>query len=107
MIVKLNKTIPYQNINPANIYFVIGIEADYLRIINDLGKPCLYPPDIFQVIDDSEPNEWNTEYGEDGECYSYPTDLNQAGFFEDYFDGKEEAISLFWNIINQRLAKAA
>jgi len=107
MIVKLNQKMPYQNIKPDNIYFVIGIEADYYRIINDLGKPYLYPPNIFHVIDDSEPNDWNTEYGDGGERYSYPIDLNEAGFFEDYFDGKEDAISLFWYIINQRLAKAA
>jgi hypothetical protein len=107
MIVKLKQSIPYQNINPNNIYFVIGIEADYYRIINDLGKPYLYSPDIFQVIDDSEPTDWSTEFGQEGERYSYPIALNQAGFFEDYFDGKEESISLFWYIINQRLAKAA
>ena len=107
MIVKLNKNKAYQNINPNNIYFVIGIEADYYRILNDLGEPYLYPPNIFKIIDKTEPEDWDTEYGEDGERYSYPIILNQVGFFEDYFDGKENSISIFWNIINQKLAKAA
>jgi hypothetical protein len=33
--------------------------------------------------------------------------LNEAGFFEDYFDGKDEALSMFWHVINSRLSEAA
>lgn len=54
-----------------------------------------------------EPNNWITDYGEDGERYSYPPALYEAGFFEDYFDGKDEALLAFWHIINKRLSEAA
>ncbi len=67
----------------------------------------LYPSDLFEVIDSREPNIWITEYGEDGERYSYPPVLNKAGFFEDYFEGKNEALANFWHIINKRLSEAA
>jgi hypothetical protein len=30
--------------------------------------------------------------------------LNNCGFFEDFFDGKEEAVATFWREVNQRLA---
>ncbi|MFO1424582.1 MAG: hypothetical protein U1F70_13230 [Candidatus Competibacteraceae bacterium] len=29
--------------------------------------------------------DWITEFGQDGEEYSYPPPLNKVGFFEDFF----------------------
>ncbi len=108
MIVKLKEEYPeYPDLTPGQPYFVIGIEADDYRILNDSGKPYLYPLHLFEVIDPREPSIWTTEYGEDGERYSYPPALKEAGFFEDYFDGKEEALSKFWHVINKRLSEAA
>ncbi len=108
MIVKLKKEYPeYPDLTPGQPYFVIGIEADDYRILNDSGKPYLYPLYLFEIIDPREPSIWTTEYGEDGERYSYPPVLKEAGFFEDYFDGKEEALSKFWHVINKRLSEAA
>ena len=108
MIVRLREKKPdYPDITPDQPYFVIGIEADDYRILNDSGKPYLYPADLFEVIDPLEPSNWITEYGEDGERYSYPAVLNGTGFFEDYFDGKDEALSKFWHTINSRLSEAA
>jgi hypothetical protein len=48
-----------------------------------------------------------SELGEDNERYAYPRLLNQNGFFEDYFDGKTEAVATFWRVMNQRLSAAA
>jgi len=108
MIVKLKDKNPdYRDLTPDQQYFVIGIEADDYRILNDSGKPYLYPARLFEVIDPREPSIWVTEYGEDGERYSYPPVLNEAGFFEDYFDGKDEALARFWHVINKRLSEAA
>lgn len=108
MIVKLNEKNPdYPDITIEQPYFVIGIEADDYRILNDFGKPYLYPSYLFEIIDSQEPSIWITEYGDDGERYSYPPALNETGFFEDYFDGKDEALSKFWHIINKRLSDAA
>jgi len=47
------------------------------------------------------------EYGEEGERYAYPPDLNRVGFFEDFFDGRDEAVATFWRTVNQRLAVTA
>ncbi len=84
-------------------YLVIGIEADDLRLLNNQGKPYLYPQKLFDVVDSKEPNDWLSEYGEDRERYAYPPLLNTRGFFEDFFDFKEEAIATFWQVINQHL----
>ena len=81
-----------------------GIEANGFRILNDSGRPYLYPPHLFKLVDSHEPCDWVTEYGEDEERYAYPPPLNKPGFFEDFFDEKAEAVRTFWRIVNQRLA---
>lgn len=108
MVVQLKQTQPeYPDLSVLQNYVVIGIEADDLRIINDQGKPYLYPSVFFTVIDATEPPDWLTEIGEDGERYAYPPQLNSVGFFEDFFDRKPEAVAAFWRIINSQLTLAA
>ena len=108
MIVKLkSKSSSYPDLSENQPYFVIGIEADDYRILNDAGKPSLYPPELFDILDSQYPSDWVTEFGEDGEQYSYPVPLNEAGFFEDFFEQKHEQTSIFWHIVNQTLSKAA
>lgn len=71
MIVKLKKpNSRYRDLTSGQLYGVIGIEADDLRIINDAGRPFLYPPDLFSLVDAREPADWVTEFGDDGERYS-------------------------------------
>jgi hypothetical protein len=108
MIVRLKEqNADYSDLTADQPYFVIGIEADDYRILNDSGKPYLYSSDLFEIVDSREPTAWITEYGDEGERYSYPPMLNEVGFFEDYFDGKDEALSKFWHAINARLSEAA
>lgn len=105
MIVKLKKRkSSYKDLTFGQLYVVIGIEADDLRLLNDVGRPFLYPPEIFMVVDSQEPRDWLTEFGDDGERYSYPQMFNQPGFFEDFFDEKRKAVTTFWRVVNQRLA---
>ena len=107
MIVKLKKkNASYRDLTFGQPYVVIGIEANDLRILNDVGRPFLYPPELFTVVNSREPNDWLTEFGEDGERYSYPTPLNKAGFSEDFFDEKRKAVVTFWRVVNQRLASS-
>jgi len=105
MIVKLrNKNLSYPDLTPNQNYVVIGIEADDLRILNDQGRPYLYPGQLFDMVDPCKPDDWITEFGDDGERYAYPPLLNAPGFFEDFFDAKKETVATFWRIINQHLA---
>jgi len=105
MIVKLNKkNKDYPDLTPELHYVVIGIEADEFRILNDRGRPYLYPPKIFDLIDQRESRDWITEIGQDGEKYAYPPPFNSIGFFEDFFDGEEKAVTTFWRTVNQQLA---
>ncbi len=108
MIVKLReRSSRYPDLTPDQPYMVLGIEADDFRILNDQGRPYLYPPEIFVLVDAREPEDWVSERGADNERYAYPRLLNQNGFFEDYFDGKAEAVATFWRAMNLRLSAAA
>ena len=108
MIIKLKKeTTRYRDLTFGQPYVVIGIEADHLRILNDLGRPFLYPPNLFSLVDSEELLDWITEFGDDGERYSYPPPLNKPGFFEDFFDQKTKAVATFWRVVNHRLAAAS
>ena len=105
MTVKLRRrNARYPDLTPRQPYVVIGIEAGDLRILNDAGRPYLYPPRLFRVLDSREPEDWVTESGDDGERYAYPSALNGPGFFEDFFDDKPKAVGTFWRVLNQRLA---
>jgi hypothetical protein len=105
MIVKLKKAVSrYRDLTPDQPYLVIGIEADDYRLLNDQGRPFLYPQENFEVVDPREPDDWVSELGEDQERYAYPQPLNVCGFFEDFFDSKPEAVTTFWRVVNRRLA---
>lgn len=108
MIVRLDKpSTKYKDITAGSAYVVIGIEADDLRLLNDRGRPFLYPAELFEIIDANEPEDWIEEIGADGERYSYPPPLNRVGFFEDFFDNSRGAVATFWRVVNQRLAAVA
>ncbi len=107
MIVRLRqRSSRYPDLSPRQPYVVIGIEADQFRILNDAGRPYLYPPRLFACVDSRKPDDWVEERGDDGERYAYPSALGKPGFFEDFFDDKPQAVRTFWRVVNQRLAAA-
>ena len=108
MTVKLKKrNARYRDLTFGQPYVVIGIEANEFRLLNDAGRPFLYPPTLFSILNDREPGDWVTAIGDDGERYSYPPSLNKPGFFEDFFDQKIKAVATFWRIVNRRLAASS
>ncbi|HZZ27462.1 MAG TPA: hypothetical protein VFE46_05590 [Pirellulales bacterium] len=107
MIVKLKRRNPrYPDLSVGQPYVVIGIEADDLRILNDHGRPFLYPAKLFKAVDSRRPEDWVEERGDQGELYAYPPQFNRTGFFEDFFDAKPTAVRAFWHVMNERLAAA-
>ncbi|MCK5147778.1 hypothetical protein KAR48_13555 [bacterium] len=89
------------DLSASVLYLVIGLEADDYRLINDNRRPYLYDHKLFDLIDEKEPSNWCNEYGDDGERYAYPPELNKSGFFEDYFDGNKKALKIFNDYLKQ------
>lgn len=81
----------HRDLTPGNVYRVIGLEADYIRLMSDEGLPYCYPSSLFTVVDDKWPNDWVVNRGEDGELYASPVSVAEPGFFEKFFDGDKEA----------------
>lgn len=90
------------DLSPGEVYEVIGIEAGDYRLIDDTGRPYLFPPALFTLVDPARPANWVTEWI-DGAEYASAPDMARAGFFEDYFDGDPEALRVFHRYINQHL----
>lgn len=95
----------HPSLTPGQLYYVIGIEADTYRLICDDGDPCLYEPEIFEVVDPSEPEDWVIIMGTEGERYAYPPPLNEVGFFEDYHDRRPQARAVFWRAVNRLMCQ--
>ena len=89
----------HQHLEIDKLYDVIGIDDTYYRIINEAKEPILYPKALFEVIDSSIPNTWVRKDCGDDEYYIDPPEFSRRGFYEDYFDGKPEAIHLFQEFV--------
>lgn len=83
----------YGTLTPGNVYRVIGIGCDSFRVIDDLGEPVLFDPKAFDIVDATEPGDWITTHGDEGERYAYPAEFAEPGFFEDWHDGDRAARS--------------
>lgn len=82
----------YAMLTPGNVYRVLGIESDALRIVDDTGEPILFAHQAFEDVDPIEPADWISERGEDGERYAYPPELRRPLFsFERWHDGDPAA----------------
>ena len=46
----IEKTIPL-SLTQDNIYEVLNIEKDWYRIVDDSGEDYLYPPHLFQILE--------------------------------------------------------
>jgi hypothetical protein len=77
-----------------NVYRVIACSGDYYRIMRDDGEPYLYPMSMFDIVDESWPDDWVVELGSSGERYIDPKGMDVPGFREDYFDGDTRAIAM-------------
>lgn len=98
----------HQNLKPNTIYSVIGIDNDNYRVIDEIGEPILYPKGLFDIVDSSIPESWIKNTFPDGDYYIDPPELSEAGFYEDLFDRKPEAIKIFRSfVINNNLMTKA
>ena len=85
----------HPNLSPKCVYSVIGIDFDSYRVVNDDNEPVLYPKSMFDIVEADYPSTWIKSVFDDGEYYIEPPEFSEIGFFEDYFDGVKEAVSVY------------
>jgi hypothetical protein len=84
----------YASLTPGNVYRVLGINDDELRIVNDLGEPILFSRLAFDVVDASTPSDWISERDEDNVLHSQPSELAAPFFYERWHDRDSEACAV-------------
>jgi hypothetical protein len=94
-VVPLTKSNEFWSLTPGREYLVIGMDQASFRVVDDKGEPILFPKEGFRVVDDAIPEDWTWDRPSEDECYGGPEGLQTSGFYEDYFDGKREAIEQF------------
>jgi hypothetical protein len=99
----------YPELTVGNVYRVLGIEADDLRIISDVGEPILFHANAFDFVDSTQPANWIAERGEGGELYAYPPELREPRcFFEEWHDDNMQVRHKFhWYVHNLCHAECA
>lgn len=83
----------------GSVYHVLGIWVDpgriRLRLVGEESTPALFEPEMFEIVSSAIPSSWAIAMPGAG-CMSIgPARWSRAGFWEDYFDGKPEAVSSF------------
>lgn len=74
-------------------YAVIGLDEEHFRVLNDGGEPTLFAREEFEVLDGATPSDWVWRHFDDGEFHADPPGLHEPGFYEDYFDHEEYAVT--------------
>ncbi len=82
----------HQSLTPGNVYRVLELGTEDVRVMSDVGEPGLYPLSWFSVVDDSWPDDWIVTFGTEGERTATPRTLSGNYFWERYFDGDKQAI---------------
>ena len=84
-------------LTPGNCYRVISMGYDSFRLMADDGRASLYDSSMFDVVSNDRPPDWITKTDPSGKIgYSGPAAFSAPGFFEDYWDGKPEALKVVW-----------
>lgn len=51
MKIKYNGKTSFMELTNGKIYEVISIEKHWYRIIDDIGEDYLYPPELFEIVE--------------------------------------------------------
>ena len=81
-------------------YVVLAVEVGpagvSLRLTGaDAGTPGLFFSPMFRTVSETVPSNWRVALGEGGILDVAPASWLRPGFWEDYFDRKDEAVAEF------------
>jgi hypothetical protein len=85
----------FRHLSKEKEYYVIGLDHESFRVVDDKGDPVLFPRNVFDIVDESVPQDWIWDWFSEDEFYASPPELHAPGFYEDFFERKEEAVRQF------------
>lgn len=83
-------------------YGVLGIEGGFYRLIDDLGDPVLFEPELFELLNDTRPSGWVSKTI-DGDEYAGPPEFAEPGFSEDFHEREPQARAVYARYLNRHL----
>jgi hypothetical protein len=91
-------------LRPGEDYAVLAIEhlpggVPAYRIASRQGTPALFEASLFSIIDPHVDEGWVVQYNESGEINLVPEAWNLPGFWEDYFEGKPDAVGRYQEVL--------
>jgi hypothetical protein len=83
----------HRGVTALEAYFVIGVNQEEFRVVDDKGEPILYPKDLFEVVDATLPSGWQFCEYPDGEYHLDPVATGAPGFYEDFFGSNGDRVA--------------
>lgn len=80
-------------------YFVVGLDNEHYRIVNDANEPILYPKECFIANEREVPKDWVKRDYPDGEYHIDPPECAYPGFYEEFFDGNNQIRQQFKDVL--------
>ncbi|GEM_PF-6250090 len=87
-----------QELGRGNCYSVLAIESGHFRIHGD-GGPCLYPPLLFTMEDETWPQAWVAQGDPWRDGVAGWPELIAPGFMESWHDGDADAIAVYQRVL--------
>lgn len=81
-------------LKPNAVYYVVEIDWEHYRVLNEYGEPVPYRKALFDVLD-PVPKSWVTKQYKGGLYRVRPSSLGARFSFDDYFNKKSEAVMQF------------
>jgi hypothetical protein len=88
------------------VYALPGKSVQYRLIGNDGCTPAVFDSQQFRITDDTLFSNWKISVGEHNTLRLEPAEWKRPGFWEEYFDGSEEAQHSFEREKNLIIAEA-
>jgi hypothetical protein len=85
----------------AQLLALSGLCPCQNRIATRQGTPALFEVSLFAITDPQVDDGWVVQYNESGEVSLVPRAWISPGFWEDYFDGKPDAVARYQEVLRR------
>jgi hypothetical protein len=102
MIVRSKAPAGHSFLTAGKDYFVLGLDAQYFRIVDDEGFPALYPCYFFTVVDETMPPDWVWWHVSEDTFYADFPEASERAFYDRLWECDKDAVIKFASLV-QRL----
>ena len=99
----------HPGLGPGAEYFVLEVDYESYRVVDNDGEAALYPKVLFEVLDRTVPAGWQLSEYADGVYYLEPRCTAKPGFYEDWHGSDGDLVAQATNrqILHDELVRMA